>query len=202
MSNTAIIKKYNEPNINEKEILRYAGCRKADDEVIALMRSCVEEAREKLSYNVCFRELDICSIAQDGCIDLGICNIKSADLAKNLRDCGRVIIFAGTLGIDIDRLIYKYGRISPSKALMMQAIGAERIEALCDTFCDDIFSQVQNVSRLKPRFSPGFGDLTIDVQKLIFDVLGCTKSLGMSLNESLLMSPSKSVTAFVGIVND
>ena len=100
---------------------------------------------------------------------------------------------AATVGVGIDRLIAKYSRISPSKALMLQAIGAERIEALCNAFCNDL-SACDN-SCIK-RFSPGYGDLPLEVQRDIFSVLDCGKYIGVSLNGSLVMSPSKSVTAF------
>ena len=52
---------------------------------------------------------------------------------------------------------------------------------------------------LKPRFSPGYGDLPLEMQRDIFRVLDCSRKIGLTLNESLLMSPSKSVTAIVGI---
>lgn len=84
--------------------------------------------------------------------------------------------------------------------MIFQAIGAERIEALCDIFCADI-SKEKGVL-LKPRFSPGYGDLSIEVQQDVFSVLNCGKKIGLYLNESMLMSPSKSVTAFAGIKKD
>jgi len=52
---------------------------------------------------------------------------------------------------------------------------------------------------LKPRFSPGYGDLPLETQREIFDVLDCSRRIGLMLNDSLLMSPTKSVTAFVGV---
>ena len=42
----------------------------------------------------------------------------------------------------------------------------------------------------------------LEVQKEIFQVLNCNKHIGASLNSSLLMSPSKSVTAFIGIAKE
>lgn len=51
----------------------------------------------------------------------------------------------------------------------------------------------------RPRFSPGYGDLPINMQKDIFAALDCPRKIGLSLNESLLMSPSKSVTAIIGV---
>ena len=92
----------------------------------------------------------------------------------------------------------KYGKLSPTKALFFQAIGAAGIETLCDIFSEDIKKEL-NVN-LKPRFSPGFGDLELTTQKDIFKVLDCSKKIGLTLNDSLLMSPTKSVTAFVGII--
>lgn len=67
--------------------------------------------------------------------DFGSFYVHSRQLAKNLDGCASVLLFGATVGVEIDRLIAKYGRISPARALMLQAIGAERIEALCDAFC-------------------------------------------------------------------
>ena len=52
---------------------------------------------------------------------------------------------------------------------------------------------------LKPRFSAGYGDLPLAVQKAIFSALELSQRIGLTLNESLLMTPSKSVTAIFGL---
>lgn len=192
-----ITKTYTEPPFCEKEILRYAGCKNPDSEVLSLLHSCQEKVRTKLSYKVCYRELPL-SVSESSC-DFGFFTLHSKNLAGNLNDCKSVILFSATVGIEIDRLIAKYGRLSPSTALMLQAIGAERIEALCGAFCANM-AEEKNVV-LRPRFSPGYGDLPLEAQKDIFAVLECEKRIGLFLNDSLLMSPSKSVTAFVGCVD-
>jgi cobalamin-dependent methionine synthase I len=130
-------------------------------------------------------------------IDFGAFKVNSEKLTINLKNCESAIIFGATLGTDIDRIIMKYGKLSPTKALFFQAIGATMIEALCDEFCNEIKNDL-NVN-LKPRFSPGYGDLDLSCQKSIFKLLNCSKNIGLTLNDSLLMSPTKSVTAFVGI---
>lgn len=198
MNLVVLNKNYQEPPICEKEILRYAGCKSADAETQKLLNTCINEAKDRLNYKLCYCELPI-SIKGSICDFDAFCT-TSNNLAKNLNGCNRVIIFAATIGVEIDRLIAKYSRISPSKALMFQAIGAERIEALCDAFCNDIKKSTQ--MGLKPRFSPGYGDLPLDVQKSIFNLLDCSKRIGLTLNTSLLMSPSKSVTAIVGLTNE
>lgn len=195
MNSVILCKAYTAPPICEKEILRYSGCKKADSGIIALMNECINEVKDKLVYKVCYRELPV-AINGNVC-DFGAFKLQSENLALNLKGSKTTVLFASTIGIGIDRLILKYGRLSPSKALMLQAIGAERIEALCDAFCADIKKEY-NLG-IKPRFSAGYGDLLLESQKDIFAVLDCEKRIGLTLNDSLIMSPSKSVTAFVGI---
>ena len=130
-------------------------------------------------------------------MDLGFATTTSRDLQKNLAGCSSGLVFAATVGLGIDRLIARYARISPTKALLFQAIGAERIESLCEVFCREL-SEDQGEYLLHPRFSPGYGDLPLAFQKDIFARLDCPKNIGLHLNQSLLLSPTKSVTALVG----
>ena len=192
--NNIIIKTYPAPPINKKEVLRYAGGGN-DDNTLKLLEECIKEISNALTYKVCYCELSS-KINKDIC-DFDIFQVKSQNLATNLKDCNKVIVMGATVGITLDRLIAKYSRISPAKALILQALGAERIEALCDTFCDDV--QKTHKIALKPRFSAGYGDLPLDTQNSIFTLLNLPKNIGLTLNDSMLMSPSKSVTAFIGI---
>lgn len=198
MSPTVFTKSYDAPPLCEREILRYAGCKGGDSALDEPLRACIGEAKDAFRYRVCYTCLPV--RAADGVCDFGVFSLKSEQLAKNLAGCEGVLLFAATVGVGIDRLIAKYGRVSPAKALLFQALGAERIEALCDVFCDDAAKEL-NVG-LRPRFSPGYGDLPLAAQKDIFAVLDCGKRIGLSLNDSLLMSPSKSVTAFAGLSGD
>lgn len=195
MSITVLTKTYKNLPFNKKEILRYADCKDLSPEIEMLLDECIEEATKTLSYKVCYCILPI--NISGNTIDFEAFKVNSEKLAINLKNCESAIIFGATLGTDIDRLIMKYGKLSPTKALFFQAIGATMIETLCDEFCKDIKAEL-NVN-LKPRFSPGYGDLDLSCQKNIFKLLNCSKNIGLTLNDSLLMSPTKSVTAFVGI---
>ena len=191
---TILIKTYPAPKINTKEVLRYAGGGN-DENTIKLLNECIDEVTNQLTYKVCYCELPV-SIDNDIC-DFDTFCVKSQNLATNLKDCNKVIIMGATVGIALDRLIAKHSRVSPVKALLLQALGAERIETLCDAFCEDMQKTLKIA--LKPRFSAGYGDLPLDTQKQIFKLLNLPKNIGLTLNDSMLMSPSKSVTAFIGI---
>ena len=95
------------------------------------------------------------------------------------------MIFAATVSLEIARYIARYQRLSPVKALMAQAYGAERIESLCDAFCNEIQDEVMKEGYCcSTRFSPGYGDLPLETQVDIFRLLDCSKQIGISLNQS------------------
>lgn len=182
------VKSFSPPPVCRREIWRYAGGGGAED----LLDECLAEIEGKLSYRVCWREM---AVHTDG----EICrfddfSVPSASLSAALTGCERAVVFAATLGVELDRLVAKYGRLSPTKAVLLQAIGAERIEALCDTFCAALGGTTR-------RFSPGYGDLPLSCQRQVFDLLDCPRRIGLSLTDSLLMTPTKSVTAFVGLTD-
>ena len=183
------------PPCNKKEILRYSGCGNSKDQqnISDLVDECIKEAEQVLKCSLCYIRLPL-SINGSLC-SIGDISVESADLAKHLDGCDSVVVFAATVGIGLDRLIAKHGKLSPSKGLILQAIGAERIESLCDAFCQSLEDEYKTLTQ---RFSPGYGDLSLEAQRDIFNVLGCHK-IGITLNDSLIISPSKSVTAIIGI---
>lgn len=177
------------PVPDEREILRYAGVKQSTPELEALMHECLALTEGKLRGRVCWAEYGI-SIS-GGVLDLGFAKVDSHSLMRNLDGCQRIVLFASTVGLEMDRLIARQARLSPARAHMLEAIGTERIESLCDLFC----AEIENA---RPRFSPGYGDLPLGLQREIFAALDCPKHIGVSLSESLLMTPRKSVTAIVG----
>ena len=187
-------KSYSAPPIDRREALRYAGARGDSDELSALLDRCIEESEGILSYSLCYAEFPLTRV--ENSLDFGFAEVRSEKLSAHLEGCSRIIILAATVGIELDRLIAKYSRISPAKALLLQGLGAERIEALADNFCGDL---VAGGLVITPRFSAGYGDLSLELQRDIFRVLDCQRKIGLTLNESLLMSPTKSITAIIGI---
>ena len=181
------------PDPNMSEILRYAGVGDGDEATLCLVRECIEQSREVIRAAVCYAEFDI--QRREGELDLGFCRVRSRDLERNLEGCSSIILFAATLGVGADRLIARYSRLLPSRALIIDAIMTERIECVCDLFerevCGGIYS--------RPRFSAGYGDLPITLQEDIFRALRPEREIGLTLTGSLLMSPTKSVTAIKGI---
>ena len=196
---TIVYKKdYPAPPIDRREALRYAGVRGDAPEVASLLEECINEATSHLSYKLCYAYYPLTRVKFS--LDLGFARVESRGLAEHLEGCSQVIVIAATLGVAYDRLLARAAKTSPTKALLLDGLGAERIEALCDLFCEEESVRLQAVgATLTRRFSAGYGDLPLELQKSIFCALDCERNIGLTLNGSMLMSPQKSVTAIIGI---
>lgn len=182
------------PPADPETVLRYLGDRTPTEEVRALLAECAEECKTMFEAKAVFSETPVC--IRETRVDFGFSAVESASLARHLAGCDRAVVFAATVGLGIDRLIRRYSALSPARALCLQALGTERIEALCDRLESDVR---ERYGAIRPRFSPGYGDLPLSLQTELFRVLDCPRRIGLSLNRSLLMSPTKSVTAIIGI---
>lgn len=189
-----------EPKINRKEILRYAHVKDETPQISDLIDECIEESRKVLVYRVCYAVLTVERTGEEMIIDA--IHTTSEHLAKALSECDEAILFAATIGTEYDRLIMRYSRLLPAKAMILQALGAERVESLCDAFCEKMTTELSAEKKsLRTRVSPGYGDISLSMQKDVFAILDCERKIGITLNDDLLMSPSKSVTAIAGIKN-
>ena len=198
MISSVLFKSYPAPIVKKEEALRYGGCRTQVKEIEDLLNECIQEALPLFTYKVCYREFPV--FFDGTTLDVGFFQTDSSALIKNLVGCTSVIAFAATVGLQADRLMAKYERLSPAKAVILQGLGAERIESLCDLFNADMKEEYEKKGFfLRPRFSPGYGDCPFKTQKYFFSVLDSYHKIGLTLNDSLLMSPTKSVTALIGI---
>ena len=194
-------------NIREREIYRYLGYRnqEPDERIRQMVQDVLADLKSIIAPRNVMR-LFSCSIdsntvhLKDGTTTL---ELKSKNLSYNLRGCEFVILFAATLGCAPDKLMMKYEITNMAKATVVQAALAEIIECYCDDIQEQIKKEWEGKGYyLRPRFSPGYGDLPLDSQKDIFEVLSCEKRIGLTLTDTLLMLPTKSVTALIGMTKD
>ena len=211
--------------IKRREIYRYLGIKpnmEPDAATEKLAEECIRELAEKCRPRAYARwfPLRVCEASgADETVDTGAAGagktqdapdsplldfscfqVRSRSLARNLQGCSEVILFAATIGEGADLLARKYGRINVAKAVVMQAAAAAMIEAFCDEENEKLRVEAAEKGLfLRPRFSPGYGDFSLDHQRDFARVLEMQKTMGITLTESLLMLPSKSVTAVIGV---
>ena len=197
--------------VNMREIYRYMGYQGnvPDADVRALTDEVLGELLQAIEPKSIYKRFE-CA-AEDGIVRLYDMESKSLsitassrNLADNLAGCRQAVVMAATLGIGADKLLGRYELVNMAKASIAQACGAECIEAYCNLIQEEIKSNWADKEGLylRPRFSAGYGDLALETQKDIFSALECTKRIGLTLTQSLLMYPTKSVTAFIGLTAD
>ena len=131
-------------------------------------------------------------------LDLGFAKTTSKGLRRHLEGCEEIILFACTAGAEMDRRITRAKLGSPAKGLLMHAIGAQQVEGGCDRLCERLKERFPE-KQLTDRFSPGYGDLPLEMQRDVMEALDCAGILGITLTDSLLMIPGKSVTGIIGM---
>lgn len=185
---------------DRKEVLRYLGYRgqKIEEPMAQMIEEVTEELERSSMPKSIYREYE-CGITADT-VTLGGLAVKSRNLAVNLKGCERAVLLAATIGRGADFMIKKYAVSNMAKAAVVQAAGAACIESYVDEVEDMIRKDAKERGLyLRPRFSPGYGDFALDYQRDIFQMLECSKRIGVTLTEGNLMMPSKSVTALIGL---
>lgn len=192
--------------VNRNEILHYLGMHGAapDERTAALIEECLSELNTKVAPKHVFRTFPLhVSLPEEDeapLLDLGCFTVRSRDLAKNLAGCSEVLLFAATIGDGADFLIRRYEKTQMSRAVILQAAAAAMIEAYCNEINDAWKEEyAAKGCALHPRYSCGYGDFALEYQKEFMRVLEMEKRLGIRLTDGLLMVPTKSVTAVIGI---
>ncbi len=182
--------------IDRGQVLRYLGCRDtADDALEAELQRRAEalkaEAEPRAVWKL-FPLLPDFSLA-------GACfRLEGESVRALLKDCDQVILMAATLGSSVERLIRRAQAVDMAGALILDACGSAAIENVCDNLCADLAAGFAP-RYLTDRFSPGYGDMPLSQQRELFAALDVTRRIGVTLTDSGLMLPQKSVTALIGV---
>lgn len=184
-----------------QETLRYLGYKREqpDSQVRELLGECMEELSQVVTLRHMKREVPL-TLSGEATVSTELFTTESRNLARNLKGCDRLLVFAATVGIGADQLIQRYERFRISRAVTLQAMAAAMIEEYCDCLNREWKESYRKQGLyLRPRFSPGYGDFPLECQKALTGGLETAKRIGLTLTDSLIMMPSKSVTAVIGI---
>ena len=158
---------------------------------------CVNEFNKNVNYRYAYAVVPV-EFAGENICNIGFGDIYSKNLYKLLYGCKEAIVMAVTTGIAVDRLLNKLSIVSASKYFITDAVGSAAAESFCG-YMDDM---IRKNPEKKHRFSPGYGDLPLEIQPDLLNMLNASKNLGITINESLLMTPAKSITAVMGVYNE
>ncbi len=138
-------------------------------------------------------------IRKDGSLFCGSLELPGKAVAAHFEGCDRCAVLGVTLGFEADRLISTLGYSDPYRALLTDACATAAVETLADMMTVAAREQFSPGARITFRFSPGYGDLPIELQPKLLELIDAQRMLGLTVSRSMLLSPIKSVTAFVGL---
>ena len=174
----------------KKEALRYLGYRgrEPDEATAELLDKAYDELSAQVSPHYCCK---ICGKSDASAL------IRGSDIDRHLSYSSRVIFFAATLGSGADKVIRTAEIRNMAYALILDALASAFIEDYCDTAEKEMHDKAGGFFTW--RFSPGYGDYPIDVQPDIIRFLNADKQIGLTVTESNILIPRKSVTAVIGV---
>lgn len=187
--------------IDRGEALRYLGIRGSlppEDQLPALLDACEARLLETIHPKAVLR---VFPLKQEPLRLVG-CTVPllGQDIRRHLEGCHSGALFCATLTGEADRLIDAAQRRNMAEALCLDALANAAVEQVCDQVCSDLKRRLKDCW-LTWRFSPGYGDFPLSVQSDFLAALQAEKRLGISLQQSGLLRPLKTVTAVVGISN-
>lgn len=192
-------------NINREEVLRYLGYKGQyiDESMASIIDECREEIKKIITPRVVYTYNNI-KASNEG-VEVVTTNLilKGNDIKEHLRNSTECVLIAVTLGNEVEKKTRLYEKINLTKALILDACATTAVEEVCDI----VEGSVKEKAALRGmditfRYSPGYGDLPLDVQSSFLRAIDAQKKIGLTVSENNLLFPRKSVTAIIGIVND
>ena len=189
--------------IPKDEVLRYLGYRSQliDEKLDELIDLTIEESKTLIAPRFITSRCKV-SLVENGVKLLGTSVILTGnDIKEHLKDSKECVLMGVTIGGNIEKRINLYGKTNLTKSLILDSCATTAVEEICDKVEDYIKSEaIGNGEFITIRYSPGYGDLSLDVQKDIINILKSEKTIGLTVSTHNLLMPRKSVTAIIGLI--
>ena len=193
-----------ELEIERAEVLRYLQTSKdlEDDNINRLIAETTAEIKDIINFRYLYQKFPI-ERDEDGVEVKGTTlTLKGKSIKKHLSNSEEIYLMAATLGAQVDKKISYYEKVSVTKSMIFDACATTAIEAGCDQVEEEIKEKVLAAVNedITVRYSPGYGDLGIDIQKEILRILKAPKKIGLTASKYNMLLPTKSVTAIIGVI--
>lgn len=185
--------------ISKDETARYMGVKGTPDSVTAeIIDRCEILVRKTVRPKYVYRKTTV-EFLEDG-VRLGGLKrlLVGNDIKKHLSGCTEAVVMAVTLSAEADSLIRRTAVTDMAEALAVDCLCSSAVEQVCELAEEEIFRSIQAKYRTW-RFSAGYGDFPIDIQRDLLDFLNAQRRIGLTATADSLLIPSKSVTAVIGL---
>lgn len=187
-------------NVNVSEALRYMGYGKAakiDDNILELVYQCEKEILNEIRPLYTYKIFDLEKCNQGIQVKNTNLILTGNSILKHLESCNRAVFMAATISAGVDAYIRKQQLKGMIYGLIADTMASTLIEQVCNIAEEEIMSELACYSTW--RFSPGYGDLPITIQKDFLNILQAQKKIGLTATATSILLPRKSVTAIMGL---
>lgn len=195
---------FSELEINKEEVLRYLGYKgqNIDVNMSTMINECREEIKNVITPRIVYDYKDIRQ-NDDGVEVVGTNLIlKGKDIKEHLKNSKQCVLMAATLGNEVEKKTRLYEKTNLTKALILDACATTAVEEVCDIIENKVKDKaLKEGMDITFRYSPGYGDLPLDIQNNFLRAIDAQKKIGLTVSENNLLFPRKSVTAIIGIVD-
>lgn len=183
-----------------KEALAYLGCRdNPPPELVTQVEWGLSEVEKMAPPRIVWREFPLERVG--GLALAGtVLTLSGKDLEELLQESQRVILLAATMGREAETAIRRAQVQDVGKGLILDCCISAAVETACNQW--QAWWEQEAEARgeyLTDRFSPGYGDLPLSLQKDFLEVLDAPRKIGLYATPEFLLTPRKSVTAVLGI---
>lgn len=183
------------------EALRYLGVHAPDDAMLAQMAQAADLVCAACKPRWVWRSCTLDRTAEGWMLPEAGLLLPGASAEKMLATCQQAVLLVCSLGAGFDALVRTWQHRDMAMAVMLDACGSAYVEAGCNEAEREIAAAHPGLY-LTDRFSPGYGDLPLSCQAQLLAAANAARRLGVTLTDSCLMNPSKSVTAIIGIAEE
>ncbi|MEZ3454158.1 MAG: hypothetical protein K1W17_07285 [Oscillospiraceae bacterium] len=124
--------------------------------------------------------------------------MRGKDISEHLRGCFGTALLCATVGDGVDRLLRQLQTEDMTKALTADALASAAVEQVCDIAEKEIGERFAGKFTTW-RFSPGYGDFPLECQGDFLAAVNAMRTVGVCVNSGGLLTPTKSVTAVIGV---
>ena len=160
-------------NVNFGEALRYLGYgnNKPDEQTEKMLSKCAKELKANMEGKFIYKVFPIA----DGMVEGTNFELKG-----------------------VDSLIRKKQIVSMAEAMVTDSLASAVIEQVCDKAEEIILKDFKEYEHTW-RFGLGYGDFPLELQGQFLDILDAPKRIGVCVNSSMMLTPTKSVTCVIGL---
>ncbi len=185
--------------LNVSEALRYLGVRGAPDPpLLSQLSAAADRLARAAPPRWVWRAYPLAFGPEGPALEGAGLALPGEMAARMLGGCAQAAVLICTLGAAFEALLRAEQARGIARAALLDACGSAWVEAGCDEAQAEISARFPGLHPTD-RFSPGYGDLPLSLQRDICGALDAPRRLGVQVTDSLLLNPSKTVTAVIGL---